>query len=140
MTGTATPSFAATQTEIDMPQPLNTIGLPPIPPEDQLAKMPWEQLISLRQAYKTRPDVQELLAQYEHRAYAREEVAKNPLMAPVYGAMVPGYAGYKALGKLTGARGPNETGGTLGQMANGFAGVGEGLSQWWNQPKPTSGI
>lgn len=120
--------------------PLGQLALPPIPPEDQLAKMPWDQLIALRQQYKAHPEVQEMLAQFEHRAYAREEVAKNPMMAPVYGAMVPAYAGYKALGKLMGTRGPNETGGTLGQMVQGFTGVGEGINQWMNRPTPTSGI
>jgi hypothetical protein len=99
--------------------------------DDQLAQMPWEQLINMRATAD--PEANERIAPFEHRAYAREQVAENPLMAPVYGAMIPGYQGYKALKNLV-EPGASRTHASLGQMVQSFQGVGEGLKQWWNRP------
>jgi hypothetical protein len=84
--------------------------------------MPWLDLMQMR-AQTADPAQQALLAPYEHRAYAREEVAANPLMAPVYAAMVPGYQALKLLG--VGARTPA----SWSELGQGWLGTIEGLKQ-----------
>jgi hypothetical protein len=88
--------------------------------------MPWLDLIQLR-AQTQDPSQQALLAPFEHRAYAREEVASNPLMALPYAAMVPGYQILKLLGK--GARTPP----SWDELGQGWLGTLEGLKQGLTQ-------
>lgn len=88
---------------------------------EQLAAMPWDQLLQLRR--RAAPADQAMLAPYEHRAYARETVAENPLMALPMALMVPGYQLHKLLG--AGAR----TRPSWEQLGQGLLGTGEGLSQ-----------
>lgn len=92
--------------------------------DDQLAAMPWDELIKMRAQF-TSPDEQMKLAPYEHRAYAREQVAANPLMAPVYGLMTPGY---QALKVATGGKG-SRTPASMEELKQGLLGTGEGLAQ-----------
>src|SRR5438445_755337 len=87
-----------------------------------LAKMPWLDLIQMR-ARTQDPTQQAMLAPYEHRAYAREEVAQNPLMALPYAFMVPGYQALKLMG--AGARTPP----SLDELGQGWTGTLEGLKQ-----------
>ena len=86
-----------------------------------LARRSWMDLIQ-RRAQTQDPAQQALLAPYEHRAYAREEVAANPLMAPVFAAMVPGYQMMKLAG-IGGARTPP----SWSELGQGWMGTYEGL-------------
>lgn len=88
---------------------------------EQLAAMPWDQLLQLRR--NAPPEQQAMLAPYEHRAYAREAVAENPLMALPMALMVPGYQLHKLLG--AGAR----TRPSWEQLSQGLLGTGEGFTQ-----------
>lgn len=90
--------------------------------DDQLAKMPWDELNKLRAVYRGQQD-QLRLAPYEHRAYAREQVQQNPSMAPIYGLMTPGY---QALKLATGGEG-SRTPASLAELKQGWLGTGEGL-------------
>lgn len=68
------------------------------------------------------PDLQALLAPYEHRAFAREAVKDNPLMALSLLVATPLYTAGKAAG-LLGARSPA----SWEEMKQGLLGIGEGL-------------
>ena len=70
------------------------------------------------------PATQALLAGREHRAYARETVADNPLMALSLLVATPAYQLAK-LGGLTNSRSAP----SLSQMGQGLLGIGEGLYQ-----------
>lgn len=65
--------------------------------EDQMAGMPWDKLIEYRKGIDMNHPVQNKLAPYEHRAWAREQVAQNPVNALAYALMVPGYQAGKAV-------------------------------------------
>lgn len=67
--------------------------------------------------------LQGLLAPYEHRAFAREASAENPLMALPIAAGTLAYQPYKA---MMGSRSAP----SLGQVGQGLLGVGEGLWNW----------
>jgi hypothetical protein len=85
-----------------------------------LERMSWDRLLEMRRQTAD-PEEQRMLAPYEHRAYAREEVSANPWMAPAYLAMVPGYQVLKML------RGGARTPPSWEQVKQGYAGVAEGL-------------
>jgi hypothetical protein len=85
------------------------------------AQMPWAELERLR----LQGGDQVVLAPYEHRAYAREVVGANPLMALPMAAMVPAYQAYKALGFEGG--GPTDTPPSWDQLRAGLLGIKEGL-------------
>ena len=69
-------------------------------------------------------ELQNLLAGYEHRAFAREATADNPWMALPIATATPLYQFAKLLG-TTDSRSPP----SWGQMGQGLLGVGEGLLQ-----------
>lgn len=96
--------------------------------KNDLASMDWTDLIALRSQFNENPAAQKKISPYEHRAYAREAVAENPLNAIGYTFMIPGYQAAKAVG-LLGAR----TQPSLDQLKHGYKGVGEGLLGWWNK-------
>lgn len=89
----------------------------------ELGNLSWEELLELRRRYTGNQEAQNLLAPYEHMAYAREDVRDRPYMALPYMAMIPGYQAYKAL--FTGGRSNNP----LEAMAGGYKGVAQGLLQ-----------
>ncbi len=66
--------------------------------------------------------MQDLLAGYEHRAFAREAVQENPLMAVPIGLATPLYQASKLLPGNKSRSNPS-----WDQMLQGFTGVGEGL-------------
>lgn len=66
------------------------------------------------------PKQQNLVAPYEHRAFAREEVSAHPLMALPVAAGALAYQPYKM---LMGARSDP----SFNQVGQGLLGVGEGL-------------
>jgi hypothetical protein len=77
-----------------------------------------------RRKLATDPEMQALLAGREHRAYARETVADNPLMALSLLVATPAYQLAK-LGGLTNSRSSP----SMSQMGQGLLGIGEGLYQ-----------
>ena len=90
--------------------------------DDELDQMSWEDLIALRNKVgTTNQEQQNRVANYEHQAYAREEVADNPLKAVSMAAMIPGYQVYK------GIAGGSRSEGGLEQMKHGYKGVVQGL-------------
>ena len=94
-------------------------------PED-MAKANWESLMIARKAIPPDDPQQAQIAPYEHRAWARERVAENPLLAPVYAALVPGYQ----LAKLARSFGPEATPPSMDQLAGGMTGIAEGVQEW----------
>ena len=79
-----------------------------------------------RRKLATDPATQALLAGREHRAYARETVQDNPLMALSLLVATPAYQLAK-LGGLTNSRSAP----SMSQMGQGLLGIGEGLYQRW---------
>ena len=71
-------------------------------------------------------ELQDLLAGYEHRAFAREAVAEKPWLAPSLLVATPLYQLAKAAGMTNSRSAPS-----LSQMGQGLLGVGEGLLQRW---------
>jgi len=96
-----------------------------LPSADLMASMPWEKLQALRNQFANNPAAQQMIAPYEHRAYARESVNNNLLMAPVMAAMVPGYQAAKAIG-LTGSDNQT-TAPSWAQFVQGEQGVYDGV-------------
>lgn len=95
-----------------------------------LDKMSWIQLRTLREQYQNDRWMQELIAPFEHRAYARESVAGNPLKAMLFGgALVPGYQAYKTIfsGGAVNPGDPSQTPASLDQLFAGLQGTYEGL-------------
>lgn len=92
--------------------------------EEELASMPWDTLVEMRLQSQD-PKLNQLLAPYEHRAYARETVAEKPWLAPLY-TILP--FGYQAA-KLAGYKGWDDraTPASLEQLKGGLLGVAEGV-------------
>ena len=100
-----------------------------------LAKADWETLMRLRKAIPPEDPRQASIAPYEHRAWAREQVAGNPLLAPVYAALVPGYQ----LAKLVKSFTPGQTAPSMNQLSHGMTGIAEGVQQWLDARRRTTG-
>lgn len=88
--------------------------------DEELKKVPHNLLYTAR-AHAPKAD-QNRLAASEHRAFAREVTAEDPLMAIPLLAGIPAYQVYKM---LYGARSDP----SIGQAVQGIAGIGDGLSQ-----------
>ena len=86
---------------------------------DQLGSLDHDTLYRMRS--RASKEDQAVLAPFEHRAFAREETAQNPVMALPLGLAIPAYQPYKALRGL--ARSPA----SMDQVTQGYKGVGEGL-------------
>lgn len=98
---------------------------PPSPAE--MAGMSWDQLYDNRlRAGDDNQYAQNILAPYEHRAWAREQVASNPALAPVYGVIIPGYEAYKAIKQPFSQEWSDPS---LSSISQGYQGVVEGLQQ-----------
>lgn len=97
-----------------------------LPSLDAMEKMPWHELYALRLTNRGNQQAQQVIAPFEHMAYAREQVRENPLTAPVWGLMPAGYQAYKALGG--GAQDDMTTPASLDQATAGMKGVWQGLS------------
>ena len=72
--------------------------------------------------------LQDLLAGYEHRAFAREAVAEQPWLAPSLLVATPLYQLAKLAGVTNSRSAPS-----MSQMGHGLLGVGEGLLQRWRK-------
>jgi hypothetical protein len=94
-----------------------------LPSEEEMSKMSFIELSGLRYKYDKDTEKQKKIAPFEHRAYAREAVTDNPLLAPLFAAfLIPGYQVAKAVG----AHG-SRTGVDRRQVVEGLLGVGEGI-------------
>ena len=67
-------------------------------------------------------ELQDLLAAYEHRAFAREAVAEKPWLAPSLLVATPLYQAAKVMGLTDSRSSPSWS-----QMGHGLLGIGEGL-------------
>jgi len=92
-----------------------------LPDEATLAKMDWPSLIEMRKKY-TSQDQQNVLAPYEHRAYARENV-NSPLDVLSMAALTLGYTPYKAL------KGEGRSQPSIRAIGQGLLGTWEGMSK-----------
>ena len=98
-------------------RPDSTPTTPGLPSQEQLAHMPWAQLLALRkQPGLSQPD-QNYIGPYEHRAYARENV-QAPFDALQNSLLTLGYSPYKA---LIGS----------GRSQPSFAEISQGLLEGW---------
>jgi len=88
------------------------------------SKLDHATLYRLRREAQDR-ELQNLLAGYEHRAFAREATAQNPLLAAPIAVATPLYQAAKLLGATDARSDPS-----WGQMGQGLLGVGEGLLNW----------
>jgi hypothetical protein len=104
-----------------------------------LANMKWQDLLNLRKQFTNVPVIQNVLAPYEHRAYAREQVGGAPNIyqgakeALGLGVLTPGYTGAKLANvigkdidprlKFMGSRSDP----SLAEIGQSYAGIGEGL-------------
>lgn len=86
--------------------------------KDQLAQLPHALLYQARE--RVPREQQGFISPYEHRAFSREVVQENPLMAISLLAAIPAYQGYKA---VMGARSEP----SLDQVLQGYAGIGDAL-------------
>lgn len=84
-----------------------------------LSTLPHSLLYAAR-GYLSGKETQGKISPYEHRAFAREVVGENPLMALPVAVGIPAYQAYKA---LVGARSAP----SLDQISQGLLGIGEGL-------------
>lgn len=101
-----------------MPTPSELARIASTLTPEQLAALDHATLYAMR-GY-LRPDQQNAVAPYEHRAFAREEVSQHPMMALPVAAGALAYQPYKM---LMGARSDP----SFNQMGQGLLGVGEGL-------------
>lgn len=90
--------------------------------ERALAEMSHEQLYNLRNLYTNNKAIQNLIAPFEHRAFAREAVKEQPLMAIPIGLATPAYSMYKQAFN-TGARSSP----SLAEISQAYRGIKEGL-------------
>jgi hypothetical protein len=88
--------------------------------DEQLAQLPHWMLYSAR-AYIPK-EAQDRIAPYEHRAFARESVGENPLMALPTAIGTLAYQPYKML------MGQSRSAPSIGQMGQGLMGVYEGMT------------
>lgn len=91
----------------------------------ELSTQTHARLYSARQ--HTPPEKQRDIAKYEHRAFAREAVADNPLMAFSLSAAIPAYQMYKTVTDKS------RSGFDASQILSGFTGVGEGLQAFFQK-------
>ena len=96
-----------------------------MPSDDELSKMDHASLYMLREKLRGKAD-QNTLAGWEHRAFGREAVVENPLLAVPIALATPLYQASKMIPGL-GSR----SDASWEQTLQGWRGVGGGLAQWW---------
>lgn len=97
-------------------------------PNQDLSQTDWLSLMQMRKDAQKAGNqaLQDLLAGYEHRAYARETSKDNPWMGASIAVSTPLYQLAKLAGLTNSRSAPS-----LSQMGQGLLGVGEGLLQRW---------
>lgn len=88
--------------------------------DDDLAQMSHADLYRAR-GYAS-PELQNRIAPFEHRAFAREVTRDNPLMALPVSLAIPAYSAYKALGLSNARSAPS-----MQEMKQGLLGIADGL-------------
>lgn len=68
---------------------------------EEFSRKSWKELLELRRKASTKEE-QNVIAPYEHRAYAREYVKENPEAALVMPGLILGYNTLKAVGEKEG--------------------------------------
>lgn len=87
--------------------------------DDVLATLPHALLYQAREYAP--PELQNRLSKFEHRAFAREVIPENPLMALSLPLAIPGYQAYKTVA------GKSRSQPSIEQALQGLVGVGEGV-------------
>jgi hypothetical protein len=95
---------------------------------EALARMGHTRHREIRNSLPDNSALQPYLAPFEHRSFAREEVADNPLKAIPLLGMIPAYQGAKAVG-LMGAR----TDPSWEQIKQGNLGILDGLRAYFGR-------
>lgn len=93
-----------------------------------LAGLDHATLYRMRAAAKEK-ELQNLLAGFEHRAFAREAVADNPLLSVPIGVAAPLYQLSKFAPRFTGNKSRSDP--SMEQLGQAYSGVGEGLLGAW---------
>lgn len=94
-----------------------------IPSVEDLMKASHMDLLMLRNKI-TDPNLQAMIAPFEHRAFARERAQEAPIQSALsFPLLIPAYAALKALGIQKARTKPS-----LEQVIQGFAGLAEGLT------------
>lgn len=88
---------------------------------DQLANMSNSDLMDMRNRFNGQQWAQDLVAPYEHRAWAREH-SGSPISAAIEAVAVPAYQAAKAMGVMHG-----RTPASSQELTQGWAGVIDGL-------------
>jgi hypothetical protein len=124
------PAMAPTMPQIAPGQPMYGKPIPRANPMSANHPDPFSMMSfhELREMRALMPQAQKFLAPYEHRAYARELMQQSPGMGLGLIGAIPGYQVAKGLG-LMGSR----TGLDLGQMGQGYVGMGEGLMRYFKR-------
>lgn len=95
---------------------------------DELGQLDHATLYRMRARARAQ-ELQDLLAGYEHRAFGREAVADNPLLALPIAAAIPAYQIAKMIPGLMQSRSAP----SLSQAGHGLLGVGEGLFNYFSK-------
>lgn len=96
--------------------------------DEELGRLDHETLYRMRARARAK-ELQDLLAGYEHRAFGREAVAENPLMALPIAAAIPAYQ----IAKLVPGLMQSRSSPSLSQAGLGLLGVGEGLLNYFKR-------
>lgn len=94
--------------------------------EEQMANMDHATLLNLRERNQNDKALQAVMGPYEHRAFARQATADNPLMSVPLAVATPLYTAAKSVGLMTD---DNTTKPSLREVGQGLLGIGEGLGR-----------
>lgn len=98
---------------------------PPDPFADIAGGMSQADLLAIRARAGDNPALQNLIAPYEHRAFAREWTAEDPwIAAPSLAVATPAYSLAKLLSAHGGRSEPS-----MAEITQGYQGIWEGLKQ-----------
>lgn len=98
-----------------------------------LENMSHEDLVRLRLNSPDDQELQQRIAPYEHRAFAREVTKDNPLMAVPVGLATPMYQAKKYMERPFITAKPDDTPSSLEQLQQGYMGINDGLNRYLNR-------
>jgi hypothetical protein len=105
---------------------------PPDLTDEQLAGMDFGNLNMLRKMFPDHKEWQIRLAPFEHQAFARDYVSKNPVSGTLgLGVAIPAYQGAKALGFDRNSATPP----SMNQALSGYKGIGQGILNYLRPSK-----
>jgi hypothetical protein len=111
--------------------------------DQTLSNMDFGNLQMLREMNRGNPDAQKKIAPVEHKRWARDETAQNPMKGLAIAALTPPYSAFKAINDALPASMQAEqdrgkaTPASLAEMAAGFQGVGQGMSDFYDNFQAT---